>query len=449
LKYTISIPQPLRHTAFPSQPNRLHHPQQSWLLSNFTRTLNVSQGRSGLKSNRDPFVSSHPLITIYLPGSTSELDGRIITLQHWLSSNPYSHQEHFSYPLELTSARRHLHDLSKQDEDLDKIFLHLTETILLPRHPFLASPKHVPRCLFLLTRFLLLRFQRKGEPENLRYSIEYFRHLQHSDLPLEALDMPPNVVIMNLVEAPGARITLEVGSAAQIIAETVVLCRGFLTSDISEDHLAESIVVLGNAVHCALERRLGNTLYQVVEYMQEVIEICPPGYWMASIALARTLGDRFIQNRSIKGFREAIAILDDIIAHNALGGDRRNSAWLDALRLAASLANVRFYLYSNSENLEDAIPRVRTSLAYHSPGDEHHSSLVEILASLMGQRGEYFHLTGDPQTPRELPSVLHMNSPIHQSHLRERSRSAPWCRKKHGMFKRLASWTQSGSKFII
>jgi CHAT domain-containing protein len=351
----------------------------------------------------DPtMISLYPLIVnnnfSVTPGSVSHLDGRIITLQHWLSSKPYSHQERLSYLLDLISARQDRYNLSKQDEDLDKIVLHLTEAILLPRHPLVIWPKRVPQCLFLLARTLLLRFQHMGGPEDLRYSIKYLRHLQNLALPFETLGVPHYGYVMNLVEALGARIGLEAGSAAQNLGEMVVLCRGFLTSDISEDHLADSIVVLSNAVGSSSYIKLGKPLDQVVEFMREAVEILPPGSrWRASIALAQTLNTRFVQNQSIEDFREAIALLDDIIAHNALDGGRRNSDWLDALRLAAGFADFRFCMYPNSENLEDAISRVRTSLAHFSLGDKHYSSFAKDLARLMGKRAEYFHLIGVPQ----------------------------------------------------
>jgi CHAT domain-containing protein len=299
--------------------------------------------------------------------------------------------------------------LSGQAEDIDKHLLHLTEAILLPCHPLLLSLNHVSQCLFLLAQALLVRSQLIGDPEGLRYSIEYFRHIRNLALPFETLGVPHNDIIMNLVLALGACVMLEVGSAAQHIEEMVVLCRGFLTSDISEDGLADSIVVLGNAVDSAIHIKLGKTLDQVVEFMREAVEMLPPRCWRASITLAQTLEARFIQNRTIEYFQEAIALLDDTIAHNALDGGRRNS---DALRLAAVLADFRFNMYPNSETLEDAISRVRTSLAYFSPEDEHYSSLVENLAHLKERRAEYFHLTRNHQRATFRTSHEFANSSI-------------------------------------
>jgi hypothetical protein len=158
------------------------------------------------------------------------------------------------------------------------------------------------------------------QPGDLKYSIEYFRHLRNSDLPLETLGVRPNDVTMRLVRALGARVELEAGSATQNIGEMVILCRELLTSDISGDHLAGSIVSLRDAVLSAPTITLGKTLDQVVEYMKEAIEMCPPGCQRASIQLAETLSVRFIQDKSIEIFQEAMVLFDDIIPLKETGG---------------------------------------------------------------------------------------------------------------------------------
>lgn len=124
----------------------------------------------------------------------------------------------------------------------------------------------------------------------------------------------------------------------QIFEEMVTLCCGLLTSGISGVCLADSIILLA-------------------------IKICLPG--MAFLALARTLGVRFLQNQPIEDFREAIALLDGIISHRPREGDGRSLDWLRAIRIAADPTILHSVLYQNSENLEDTISRVRASLTFY------------------------------------------------------------------------------------
>jgi hypothetical protein len=325
------------------------------------------------------------------PGLITEDNGRILKLQHWLSSNPYTHPERYRYLLDLALAQL-------KNEEFDSVVLHLTEAILLPLHPPFKPPKDFPRCLFILAKALFIRFEHMREPEDLRYSIGYFRHLRNLDLPLETLGLPLGDVIMSLVAALGAHLQLEPESATQTIGEMVTLCRDLLNSDISGDRLADSIAVLSDAVDSASRgSSIVEILDRVVDYMREAINMCPPGCWKASITLAIMLTHRFLRKKSLGDFQEAMAILDDIIPHRPPEEDGKYSDWLDALYWAAILNQARFDLYPGLENLEDAISRVRTSLSYSSPGDEVHSYYTKSLTELVGTRAKHFHLPADPQ----------------------------------------------------
>ncbi|KAI0247154.1 CHAT domain-containing protein [Lactifluus subvellereus] len=134
-------------------------------------------------------------ITTALLGSSAELDeadGHIATFQLWLSSRPYSHQERHMNLTWLSIERLKRYNLLEQPEDIDKSILHLTEAVLLPLPPLIDSDvcTCVVFCFFQLARSLFARFHLTSQPEDLKYSVDYFRHLYHSDLRLDPIGVP-------------------------------------------------------------------------------------------------------------------------------------------------------------------------------------------------------------------------------------------------------------------
>jgi hypothetical protein len=178
--------------------------------------------------------------------------------------------------------------LSRQIDDPDRAILHLTEAIL---HccPSAKVRRIIPWCPFVLAWALFNRFECTRQPEGLQYSIEYFRHLRNSDLPLETLHVVPNDIIIGLVSALGAHLELEARNAMQNIGEMVTLCRELLASDDSGDDLANSLVILSRAAFPTLKIRLGKALDQVIECMREAIEMCPPGFGGPPLCSLRTI----------------------------------------------------------------------------------------------------------------------------------------------------------------
>ncbi|KAI0245544.1 CHAT domain-containing protein [Lactifluus subvellereus] len=323
-------------------------------------------------------------------GSSTELDevdSRIVTLQLSLSSSPYSHQERRAILMQLSGAQFKRYALSRQPEDLDKAILHSTEAVLLPL-PLLpvvdpGARACVVSCFFLLAQFLFTRFRLTSQPEDLKYSIDYFRHLYHSDLRLDPVGIPRSQIIIGLVGALGTHAQLEVGSATatRTIEEIVALC----------------------------------PIDQVVEYIREAIPRCPPRSHRVSSALAEILALRSMMNSSIEDSQEAIALLDQIAAPQPLG-DKTNPSRSHALLWAATVAKDQFTLYPNLETLEGAMSRVRTAIA--DPSLEDNPDLTRYLEELMKKRAKYFHLTEHPQMVGSGPaqgaapsSLQHMSTP--------------------------------------
>ncbi|KAI0245549.1 CHAT domain-containing protein [Lactifluus subvellereus] len=348
-----------------------------------------------------------------------EVDSHIATLQLWLSSSPYSRQERHMNLMSLSIERLKRYNLLEQPEDIDKAILHLTEAVLLPLPPLPDSGvcTYVVFCFFQLARSLLARFHVTRQPEDLEYSIEYFRHFYHSDLRLDLIGVPRSQIIIELIEALGTHVELEVDSAAatRIIEEMVALCRELLISDILGDDLVDAIVILKDSFYTAVGSVPVDAIDQVVEYIREAIPRCPPGSHRASNALAEILALRSSMNSSIGDSQEAIALFDKIAASQPLG-DKTNPSRSNARLWAAMVADSQFTSYPNLETLEEAMSRVRTALADSSLEDD--PELTLYLEELMEARAKYFHLTEHSQMVSSGPaqgaapsSLQHMSTP--------------------------------------
>ena len=359
-------------------------------------------------------------ITIVSLGSLTKLDAsnHNATFQLWPSPSPYSHQEHCLNLINLSGALLERYTLSGQPEDMDKAILHLTEVVILPLPPLVDSDvcTSVVFCFFLLARLLFRRFRLTSQPEDLKYSVDYFRHLYHSDLRLDPVGVPHAQIIIEFVEALGTHVKSEAGSATvtRTIEEMVALCRELLIYNISGDDLVDVIVILTDSFFTGLNGRLGESIDQAVECIREAIPRCPPGSHRASNALAKILAIRFIMKSSTRDFQEAIVLFDKIASSQPLG-DKTNSCRSEALFWAAIIADIRFSTYPNLDSLEEAISRVRTALTDSSL--ENDPGLTRLLEDLMKARGEYFHLAEHSQmvssgpAQEAAPSSLQQMSP--------------------------------------
>ena len=287
-----------------------------------------------------------------------------------------------------------------QPEDMNKAILHLTEAVLLSLPPLTDSDVRtcVVFCFFQLARSLFSRFHLKHQPEDLKHSVDYFRHLYHSDLRLrvDPFDIPRSQIIIEFAKALRTYVELEVSSAAvkRSIEEVVALCRELLISGILGDDLADAIGILTGSCYAGLKGRHGKVIDQVVEHIRETIPRCPTGSHRVSSALAQILAARSQINFSIMDSQEAIALFDKIAASQPLG-DKTNPSQSDALLWAARVAETQFTFDQRVETLEGAISRVRTALADSSLEDN--LEPFQYLEKLMKARIKCFHLTEHPQ----------------------------------------------------
>ena len=317
---------------------------------------------------------------------------------------------------QLSYERLVRYTLSRKLEDIDKAILHLTEAVLLPLPPLVDSNlcKFVLSCFFQLARSLFTRFHRTSQPEDLKYSVDYFRHLYHSDLVLDPVGVPRRKIIIAFVKALGTRVELEVCSATvtQTFGEMVAVCSELLLiSNISRDDLVDSIFILMDSFPTALDSDHLEAIDQFVELIREAIPRCPPGSHRVSYALAQILTTRTIMKSLIEDSQEAITLFDKIAASQSLG-DEMDPSRSDALHWAAIVAYFQFALYQNLENLEEAISRVRTAFADSSLEDI--PELTWYLEKLMKAREEYFLLTEHPQMVSSGPEQKAASSSLQQ-----------------------------------
>ncbi|KAI0246142.1 CHAT domain-containing protein [Lactifluus subvellereus] len=335
-------------------------------------------------------------------GFITRLDGRIIRSQQWLSSNPYSHPRRRYNLIDLATALLDRCKLLNANEDLDKAILHITEANLLPFHPLDDTYQYLVSCFLTLARSLLIRFWRTRQPDDLKSSIIYSRHILNWDLPSGIVSSMRKDITVMLVRALGAHVEMEAGSAIRDIEEMVVLCRELLTLGISGDDLVNSILFLNEAASAAFSLRathekktLVQVIDQVVDWTRKAMEMCLPRSERAFMALAYTLTIRFVQTFSVQDIQEAISLCDQVIASHPLG-DGRNPYQDNALFFTAQFSDLLFKVYPTSQYLEDAISRVRTSLVHSSPGSSDHSMLTKSLADLTKSRSRHFHLMEHP-----------------------------------------------------
>ncbi|KAI0248467.1 CHAT domain-containing protein [Lactifluus subvellereus] len=186
--------------------------------------------------------------------------------------------------------------------------------------------------------------------------------------------------------ALNTHVELEAGSITHSAEEILVLCRELLTLNISGGHLVNVLVILGSLVAtvAASGESWGEPLNQVIEYMREAIQMCPSGSHRASTTLARTLTVRFLRTHSIEDLQEAIVSVDKVITSQPLR-DEQDPDKHNALFLVAQLSVLRFSVYQDLQNLEEAISRVRTSLVWISGHTKYARALADWYSTRFGR----------------------------------------------------------------
>ena len=270
--------------------------------------------------------------------------------------------------------------------------MHCTEAVFLP--PVSRDGPHlnnVFQLLFHLAIALLERSSKFEQPEDVKHSIEYFRHLR--GLPLDSFDLltSRNFVTTSLVRALGIQVQLKTGDGTRNIKEMIVLCRELLTFNLSADFPVSAFRSLNLAADAeATQGRSIQLLDEVIECLRDAVKVCPPGSHYVAYALANQLGDRFRETHSIDDYDDAMALLETILDSNqpAEGPDSFRDV---ASAHVALLAVYRSTIFENPEYSEVTISRLRT-LLNTSVDEGLRVQIADILAMQTRERFTQYNL---------------------------------------------------------
>ncbi|KAI9433888.1 CHAT domain-containing protein [Lactarius indigo] len=335
-----------------------------------------------------------------------EIDDTIAVLQFSLSLFPKSHPRHRTCLQTLGMVHFVRGKVLGQREDYDGSIFYFTKAIFLAQQPGEAPSFNTLQNFFHLAFALLHRSHAFKQPEDAKYSAEYFRYLR--DQPLVAFNIPPNLTAL-LVHALSIRVVLGSGDAARDIEEMTTLCHGLLASDSPAAHTTNALKALAIAALIGL-RTEKQPLNGVIECLRRATRL--PGFQEASYLLAMCLFTRFIMTYSNEDCEEAIAACEQTISSRA-AADHLGSPHAMAIPLLTMLTNGRSVVYKNPEYLEEAIYHFRRFLSSAALRGPLRTFLTEILWRNAQRRFDYSGATLTPDLEELLsrrPEVLNPSS---------------------------------------
>ena len=216
----------------------------------------------------------------------------------------------------LAMERFSRYRLSHQKEDLDKSILHFTEAIFLPPVSRAGPVLNFVEMLLRLALALLERSEKFKQPEDIKYSFEYLRHLRR--FPLDSFTITRANITILLTRALRTQVELGAGNRTQDIKEMVVLCYELLSSSKSAVIPTASFSHLREAANIEFNRGLPiEILDEVIECLQDAGRAHPPGLYDAwhevMYALAHTLSNRFTKTHAKEDYEEATAVLEKML----------------------------------------------------------------------------------------------------------------------------------------
>ncbi|KAH9976536.1 hypothetical protein BJV74DRAFT_888682 [Russula compacta] len=309
--------------------------------------------------------------------SLFKIDNDISLLQNRLLTLPRPHPLRSECLSTLAWARLRRYKFSDEGEDLDKSNSHSIEAILLPFHAKLGS--YVIEALFFLAK-ALLHLRELKQLVHVKHAIKYLRYLQ--DLSLETSDVTRNVIKASLVEVLAIQVEPKSVDPMRDVGEMATLCLELLRSGVEESPLIDAVNALASAI-IMTRVPFGQPLpHEAIECLREA-RIRFPDLEQVCFALAKSLCIRFDWAHSHDDYEEAMSVLDEMIA------DPNKQVEL-AMRMARTLALVRFTNNSKPEHLAEVIFRSRTYLNAMSSEDPDRRTVMKDLADLEKRRFKEF-----------------------------------------------------------
>ena len=288
----------------------------------------------------------------------------------------------------LRTQRR---EFSHQKSDFDKAITHCTEAaLLLPTHDTVLE-------FFHLALLLFSRYTYHNQPDDIKYSIKYFRFLRNNFHSLEAFDNPHTSgdLQSSLLSALAHKVLVTPGDMEQDFEEMVALIPEFVTADALTISQKQALNVFSDVLVRFVKtmfrqedtQKVANRAIQV---LREATVLNTD--LVFSHALAICLFARFETTVVMDDYEEAIGAADKIIATYSLG-NIPTTMERDAMLLISMLLMSRLELFSRPDYLEDAVQSIRTFIPCLP--DEDRTMLANVLDSLMNWRFDYFGVTGN------------------------------------------------------
>ena len=337
-----------------------------------------------------------------------EIEKYILEFQGRLKSSPRSDPKRQTYLHQLVGLRTQRRQFSHQESDLDKAVTHCTEAVLLP-------PSHdTVSAFYNLAVILLSRYTDSNQPDDIKYSIKYFRFLRNNFNSLETFDIPHTIrdLPSRLLRALAHNLLLTPGEMERDFEEMVALIPELVTPDALTISQKRAL-----ALFCGVLPRCVMTMFRqedtqkvanrAIQVLREATVLNPDED--ISLALAICLFARFETTFVMNDYEEAMGAADRIIATYSPGNiptiKERN-----AMILISMLLMSRLELASRPDYLEDAIHRIRTFVPCLP--DKDRIGLADVLDSLMMQRFKYFGVTGNSSEIPPPRANLHLDGHI-------------------------------------
>ena len=278
----------------------------------------------------------------------------------------------------------------QQGDDLNQSILGFTEAIYLPLPwKIRRSGLNIVEIFYFLTLAILTKESR--QPEDVECCITYLRCLRGwcHGIHIDKLFLTECLVLVLAVQA-----NLGLGDVNQDIKEMAGLCDELLTSNLSANALAGTIMTFVGVVVAH-----PNGLFRGKIPFDEVIGclrkamIQLPDPHLVSIVLSQTLHNRALITSCEVDFKEGMDILDEIIRFRD-PGDRPSQYSGLALNLVARFSIAQFNASGNPEHLEQAIYRLRTLLDQISLENPNRLVVIRSLSFFEGLRIEHSALAG-------------------------------------------------------
>jgi len=315
-----------------------------------------------------------------------EIDNYILQAQNELSPLPRADPSRSTYLTTLAVARFARHELTDENEDLERSIAHSAEAILLPFHSLARHKPDIITIFFFLANSLLRRSQKLQRPGDSMHCVRYFRYLR--DQPLEPTCIARGHVTTAFTFALVNQVQIGSIDPTRNIEEMAILCRELLRLDDSDGLLFSAVETLVGAIADEPFSEDQPLPDQAIECLREA-NIRFPDSESVCLSLLSSLYQRFMVTHSHADYEDAMSIVDgsftDPISAKAASG------------IAVSLARTRFYLFGNPEYLEEAIFRIRIHLRTVSTEDPERQKMTRTLEQLEKARLDEFFVASNSQ----------------------------------------------------